>query len=240
VIGDGYGRTPRGVRCLLPLGALGLVGCPAIVTSVGSWAPDASTGTYLEAEDGELSAGFVVNTDPTASGGRYLEARSGTTSDDAPGMSRATYELAVPAAGTYVIWGRIRSPSTATNRFWVQVDGGPWLKWRITVGDIWFWDRLHDDMNYDTPLAFPLSAGMHQLAIANCVDGVELDRLYYTTGKEMPPGNTTPCSPPNSIELGGACVPSCGSQGGNNCGQAVCSGHTILPSYDCGVCCITP
>ena len=40
--------------------------------------PDASTGTYLEAEDGALSSGFVVKDDPTASGGRYLEVQTGS------------------------------------------------------------------------------------------------------------------------------------------------------------------
>ena len=140
--------------------------------------------------------GFLVGDDPTASAARYIEAQSGSTSDDAPGSSRATYDLMVETAGTYFIWGRIRSPSTSTNRLWVQVDGGAWLKSRITVGDIWFWNSFHDDTNYGVPLTFPLSAGAHQLVFANCVDGVELNRLYYTTGQETPPGNTTPCRPP--------------------------------------------
>jgi hypothetical protein len=241
-------------------GLIGALGCEASVTSVGSWTPDASTtigpeastltnleagtepdastGTYLEAESGALSGGFVVGNDPTASGGRYLEAEAGVTSDDGPGAARARYELTITTPGTYLVWGRIRSPSTSTNRFWVQVDGGTWFKWRITVGDIWFWDRFHDDVDYDTPMTFPLTAGAHELLLANCVDGVELDRLYYTSGQETPPGNTTPCHPPNSIELQGVCNPSCGAQGGNNCGADVCSGYPILQAYDCAVCCI--
>jgi hypothetical protein len=229
---------------LLPLAvASGLIAtliatlcCQATVASVGSWTP----GTYLEAESGELSAGFVVGDDLTASAGHFLEAQTGTMSEDAPGASHATYELKITTAGTYFIWGRIRSPSTSTNRFWVQLDGGTPFKWRITVGDIWFWDRLHDDFNYGTPLTFPLSAGTHTLVISNCVDGVELDRIFYTPNEETPPGNTTPCDPPNSIDLPGGCQPSCGSQGGDTCGPAACSGLPPLPAYDCDVCCIGP
>jgi hypothetical protein len=235
---------------LAACGVIAANGCDASITSVGSWTPDASraatpeasvaTGTYLEAESGALSAGFLVGDDPSASGGRYLEVQAGTTSEDAPGTSLATYELQVATAGTYFIWGRIRSPSTGTNRLWVQVDGGAWFKWRITVGDIWFWDRFHDDANYGVPLTFPLSAGTHALVLANCVDGVDLDRLYFTAGQETPPGNTTPCDPPNSIELEGTCFPSCGSQGGNTCGVTACSGLPALQAYDCDICCIGP
>ncbi len=215
-------------------GLIAVAGCEATVTSVGSW-------PYLEAEDGALSSGFVVKDDPTASGGRYIEVQSGSAPDDAaPGPSRATYELPITKTGTYFIWGRIRSPSTSANRFWVKVDDGSWYLWRITVGDIWFWDRFHDDMDYDTPLTFQLSAGTHQLLLANSVDGVDLDRLYYTTGPETPPGNTTPCDPPNSIELAGVCHPSCGSQGGNDCGVTECMGQPTLPAYDCDVCCVVP
>ncbi len=224
---------------IVTAGLIATIGCEATVTSVGSWTPDASTGTYLEAESGALTAGFIVGSDPTASAGRYLETQTGTTSETVAGTSRATYELTIAVAGTYFIWGRIRSPTTDTNRFWVQVDDGTPFKWRITVGDIWFWDRFHDDTNYDTPLTFVLSAGTHKLVLANCVDGVELDRLYYTTGQETPPGNTTRCNPPHSIELAGACHPSCGSQGGNACGVNECRGSPALQAYDCDVCCIS-
>jgi hypothetical protein len=216
-------------------------GCDATVVSVGSWTPDGSLiGTFVEAESGVLSTGFVVLDDPAASGGHYIETQAGASSEDSPGSSRATYELTVGATGTYFIWGRIRSPSVDVNRVWIQVDGGTWFKWRITVGDIWYWDRFHDNVDYGTPLTFALSAGTHTLTLANCVDGVDLDRFYYTMGQETPPGNSTLCDPPNSIEVGGKCFLSCGSQGGNACGTTDCSGRTPLPAYDCDVCCVGP
>jgi hypothetical protein len=40
--------------------------------------------------------------------------------------------------------------------------------------------------------------------------------------------------------MNGSCIPSCGSQGGNQCGMAICQGRTILPAYDCDVCCVVP
>ena len=115
------------------------------------------------------------------------------------------------------------------------------IKWRISVGDIWYWNAFHDNIAYETPAEFPLSAGNHRLTIANCVDGVDLDRLYYTLDpNDEPPGNDTPCFPPNSIEVAGVCQPSCGSQGGNGCTIGMCQGKPILPAYDCVLCCKTP
>jgi hypothetical protein len=194
----------------------------------------------LEAEGGQLSGGFTVGDDPSASGQHYIEPPIGESPPDQPGSARALYTLAASSPGVYLIWGRIRSPDPLHNRFWIQVDGGTWYQWRISTGEIWYWDPFHDNTNYGVPLKFELSAGSHELIIANSVDTVRLDRLYFTDLGDAPPGNDTPCHPPDSIDMGGVCFPSCGSQGGNTCGDLACSGLTILKAYDCGVCCIAP
>ena len=212
--------------------------CDSRLTSVGSWT---DSGHYLEAESGELSGGFEIGRDGAASDGRYLAPPFGVDSDMAPGSARAVYGFMVRTPGTYRIWGRIRSPSAESNRFWVKVDDLDWIKWRISVGDIWYWDAIHVNTSYGTPVDYELEVGPHLITIANAVDGVDLDRLYYTLDpKDVPPGNDTPCHPPHSIEIAGACQPSCGSQGGNQCGGAVCMGHNPFRAYDCAVCCIVP
>jgi hypothetical protein len=214
---------------------LGIAACQSQETRVGTWT---DSGHYLEAESAAISGGFSVSSEPAASGARILVAPSGVKSEELPGDARANYEFTVKTAASYRIWGRIRSPDAEHNRFWVQVDDGPWIKWRISVGEIWYWDAFHDDTDYGHPLEFPLAAGRHRLTLANCADNVELDRLYYTADpNDEPPGNDTPCDPPHSIELGGVCQPSCGSQGGNECG-AVCQNQAPMYAYDCGpLCC---
>jgi hypothetical protein len=193
---------------------------------------------YLEAEDGLLSGGFTIGMDPTASAGRYIEPPPGVSSLNQPGAAMAQYDISVAAGGTYIIWGRIHGPDVLHNRFWIQVDGGTWYTWRITTGDIWFWDAWHDDVQYGRPLTFVWNAGMHQISIANSADGVRLDRLYITAAGDEPPGNTTMCNPPHSIEVDGGCLPSCGSQGGNLCGVTECGGRPTFYAYDCTVCCV--
>jgi hypothetical protein len=209
--------------------------CEPVTTSVGAFSPDPNQ--YIEAERGELFGGFTIGSDPLASEARFIEPPAGVASDAEPGLARASYAFRVRAAGDYAIWGRLRSPGALNNRFWFRVDGGAWTKWRISVGDIWYWDDFHDDAQYGTPLVFSFSAGAHELVIANCVDGVELDRLYFSVTGDEPPGNETPCDPPHSIELEGRCLPSCGAQNGTTCDAVRCEGRELIDAYDCGVCC---
>lgn len=233
--------------------ALSALGCDASVTSVGAWAPiveqpePPSKSLYLEAESGELSAGFAISSDASASNGQYLEAALGTPlamDDKTPGPARSLYRFNAPEDGDYVIWGRIWSPSAATNRFFFQVDGGGWHQWRISTGTIWFWDDLHEGTNYYRPLIFPLTAGPHELLLGNAVTGVKLDRLYITADGDKPPGNDTPCYPPHSIDINRDCQPSCGSHANANnmtsCVASICQGREIVEAYDCGICCLVP
>jgi hypothetical protein len=219
-----------------------IAGCEARVTSVGAGTgPLVDRGVYLEAEDGQLSGGFAIGNDPEAKGGSFIEPPAGTPPPDQPGSANALYTFTVATPAKYVIWGRIHSPDATRNRLFVRIDAGTWYTWRIATGDIWYWDRIHDDRHYDVPLMFDLGTGPHELLVANAVDGVGLDVLYITSSGDVPlPNNSTPCRPPHSIEVGGICLPSCGSQGGNQCSDVLCRGRPIVAAYDCATCCNVP
>ena len=140
-----------------------------------------SNGIYLEAESGRLSGGFTVGDDPTASGGQFLAPPVGMTSNAQPGAARALYDITITTPGTYTVWGRIQSPDTSHNRFWVQVDGESWYNWYITTGEIWYWNRVHNNVDYYTRLTFELSAG--STSYLSPIDRWRrLDRLYFTPG----------------------------------------------------------
>jgi hypothetical protein len=230
--------TERRSKLALASSCLALsIGCDPVVSSVGAWEAETEASLYLEAEAGELSGGFDVGNDALASAGEFITPPPGVTSDETPGSARARYTFSLPEDGDYAIWGRLRAPGATSNRFWFQIDGGAWRQWRISVGDIWYWDDLHDGVDYGNALAFAMSAGAHELVFASAVPGVDLDRLYITAEGDVPAGNETPCSPPHSIELAGECLPSCGAQLGTSCGQRACEGKPVIAAYDCDVCC---
>jgi hypothetical protein len=233
--------TCSGCAELLPLA---LCACSAVDVSVGAYAPAApatpSSALYLEAEDASSLQGFSIVRDEGASEALCLAAPRDASEGREPGPARAVYDFHIGRSGQYVIWGRIRAPDADRNRFWFRLDGGGWFKWRISVGEVWYWDDLHDDMEYGTPLVFTLEEGDHQLVFADAVSGVELDRIYVTADGDQPPGNATPCSPPHSIEVGGQCLPSCGAQQGRMCGAVACAGRAQIEAYDCDICCMGP
>ena len=224
-----------GFAAVVALGSCGAISCAPQVTSVGEWSEPAAR--YFEAESGALSGGFFVGADDSASAREFLAGPELPVSDELPGDALAEYEFSLPAPGVYVIWGRIRSPGASSNRFWIRVDDEPWFKWRISVGDIWYWDDLHEDTAYATASMFDLTSGSHRLQVAFATSGAELDRFYVSALGDVPAGNETSCDPPHSIELDGVCHPSCGSQSGTLCGAVACSERTIFEAYDCDVCC---
>jgi hypothetical protein len=215
--------------------------CGRIETVVGELARDsgAPVSVYLEAESGRLAGGFTIETDPAASGGKYILPPAGVQSPQSPGNASAEYVFSVQSSRTYLLWGRIRAPTVSSNSFWVSMDDGPSSIWHLSTGVIWFWGTVTSGTDYTQPNQYPLSAGTHRLVFRNAADGVGLDILYVTVPGDMPPGNHTPCQPPNSIELAdGGCEPSCGSHGRDTtCGQLACAGQPALPAYDCFICC---
>jgi hypothetical protein len=228
--------TLRVHSTLALLALLAALGCN-VETQVG--AEIAAVPVYLEAEDGTLTGGFSVESDPHASGGKFI-APPAVPSTNTPGPASAAYSFrTIAPRDIYVIWGRIHSPGVLNNSFWISVDNGPFTQWRLSTGVIWFWGPITRDADYGNPIHYPLDAGLHQLVVRNSATEVGLDRLYIQLAPGItPPGNDTPCDPPNSIELdGGGCSPSCGSLLGTSCGAQTCAGFVPLPAYDCAVCC---
>ncbi len=194
---------------------------------------------YIEAEKGTLS-GFTIESDPATSGGEYILPPADSQLGSTPGDASAAYTFTV-AAGTYFVWGRIRSPTVDNNTLWMTLDDGPTHLWRLSTGVIWFWGRVTEGKMYFQPLSFALDAGPHSLVVGNADSNTGLDRIYVTSLGDKPvPANDTPCDPPNSIQLeDGGCEASCGSQGNADCvaSRQDCGGNPVLVAYDCAVCC---
>jgi hypothetical protein len=215
--------------------------CGRVITEVGeelAAQPDAActpTSFYIDMASGALSGGFSIQTDVDA--GEYLSPPA-AESTQVPGVASADYTFSISCGATYLLWGRIHGPGALNNSFWLSLDDEPFYQWRLSTGVIWYWRPVTRDLEYKSPIQYALDAGVHRLTIRNSANGVGLQRLFVAIPRDMPPGNDTPCDPPNSIQLeDGGCEPSCGSHGNTNCGAIACAGQPPLVSYDCTVCC---
>lgn len=78
----------------------------------------------LEAESGTLSTPMTVGTDSTTPGLQYVWVPETTPSnlDPVQNGGYARYSFTVPKTDAYVVWGRLRPPTTGTGSFFLGLD----------------------------------------------------------------------------------------------------------------------
>ncbi|WP_372679925.1 hypothetical protein [Desulfosarcina sp.] len=144
---------------------------------------------WIEAEDGDLQLPMEIGADPSASAGGYVWVPEGTGSFTYPSVNAgyAEFYFEVPEAGDYIIWGRQISNDSASDSFFVSVDGQEELVWHTKLGGqgVWTWDVVSDrdvDAPRDAtnPQVYWLEAGFHTLTIRQGEDGTRLDTIAIT------------------------------------------------------------
>lgn len=140
----------------------------------------------LEAEEGTLTAPMTVVSDSSTSACEYIHTTSGTG-------GKVTFNLDIPTAGDYVIWGHAYGLGNSADSFCVSMDGGTTATWDISQGG-WVWDRVSNRGGMD-PVIYPLTAGQHTLTISQRETGARLDVIEVTSDMNHRPGPLTPCGP---------------------------------------------
>lgn len=141
-------------------------------------------GTFLEAESGLVVVDMVTAKDESASGRAYV------WTPGEPGQRNTTagsilWDLTVDKAATYYLWGRVLTPTSSDDSFYVRVVGGAGegvggIEWHTGTRRTWSWSSARDK-NAGEPTGLPLPAGRIRLEIRTREDGAKLDRLYLTT-----------------------------------------------------------
>jgi hypothetical protein len=105
----------------------------------------------------------------------------------------ATYAFNIGTAGSYRIWGRVRTATTDNDSFWVRVDEGTWYQWNnIPTGAGWHWDDVHNSGAMDATLDFDVTAGEHTLSIAYRELGTDIDKILITDDAALVPTGEGP------------------------------------------------
>jgi glucuronoarabinoxylan endo-1,4-beta-xylanase len=148
---------------------------------------------WLEAEFRTMGSLWETHSDSTASNGKHVTVQSGYNStDNAPTDTSGyiTYGFKINESGTYTVWGRVKTPTTDDDAFWVKMDSEAWFSWdSITPSTSWTWAKI------DT---FALNEGGHSFTVAYKKDGALLDKLFITRTDSIPSGmgglayNTSP------------------------------------------------
>jgi hypothetical protein len=161
-----------------------------------------SSPIWMEAEDGDLQWPMAIGDETAASAGGYVGVAEGTGSvfsaSDSNGV--AQYQFDVPEAGNYVIWGRQMSSDSASDSFFVSVDGQADMVWYTKLGGqgVWTWDVVSnrsegDPRDESNPQLYWLAAGFHTLTIKHRDDGTKLDVIVITN--DLNTGSADLCVP---------------------------------------------
>jgi hypothetical protein len=149
--------------------------------------PTPNPNTYLpiEAESGLLTSPMRTVANSLASGGYYIEVPN-TTFGLNNNKGAAAFTFSIPVTGSYVIWGRVMGPDSASNSFYAQMDSGTLYTWDIPVGNSPVWVRV-SNVGGPNPVSFNLSAGTHTFTISGREDGTRLDKLVVTNDLNYTP-----------------------------------------------------
>jgi hypothetical protein len=107
----------------------------------------------------------------------------------------ATFNVMAPAAGTYVVWGKVLSPSFAADSFFVSVNGGPEDVYDDAEGKWspnWQWTVVNGRNGSSTPNAIPvrtfnLVAGVNSIVFRGREMGSLLDEILVTNDLSFVP-----------------------------------------------------
>ena len=149
----------------------------------GSGNPGGSA-VWLEAERGTVGSNWSDNVpDSTASAGQYVVSPSVQSLTSAPTTAAGWVQLPfnAPAAGTYNVWFRKKTPTADDDSFWIRMDTGGWTNWNsMGSSSSWTWVKA--------PTTYNISAGNHSFVVGLRENGAQLDKVYLTTGSDTPSG----------------------------------------------------
>jgi hypothetical protein len=169
--------------CLLAVGSCSLAGLadpPQASSSTGSGASGSGgsgpASLFYEAEDAGLYGSFVIGDDPDASNGKYVYVPVGVSCSD--GLSEVVFDVALDAAGTYVVWARVSTNSSDHDSFFVSVDMGQEAVFRVPTLGPFVEEGVSDSASeVKAAIHYPWDAGDHRIVFKCRTAGAFLDRI---------------------------------------------------------------
>lgn len=150
----------------------------ALITLNTAWA--AVDEIAFEAEDADqIQPPMMIVEDKGASGGKAIVSNVGR-------QGWAIYEIEIPKANTYYMWGHVIAPDGVSDSFFVTFDeeergndnGNPNI-WDVAQGVNWHWDQV--DGRGVGIRQFKLDEGVHVLKIWTRENNTKLDAIFMST-----------------------------------------------------------
>ncbi len=138
---------------------------------------------FVEAETGVLTPPMYVTVgDTSASGAKFIRSSSSN-------VGTSSYLVAIPAAGSYRLWGRLQLMASVPPKFYVSIDGQPEDLLTGQAAQPWHWRET--TLQNGAPRSYALTAGIHTITIRSGTGNSYLDQLFLTNDPATNPGGGT-------------------------------------------------
>lgn len=172
------------------------VGFPYVGSApkIGAWDSPSTTSVsttaallklYLDSSDAFLSGKVTTGFDAGAKNGNYFYVPLGNGRNYMiPPPGTATFKFQLPTTDDYVIWVKVKSPSTADQGYHVYDGKGKWIKWLAGVHTSWTWVKITQG---DSPAMFAFEQGANEFKMAWYDDNVKVDQVLITNDRSFNP-----------------------------------------------------
>ncbi len=161
----------------------------------------------IEAEMADtIEAPMIVADDDAASGGQFIWVE-GPPVTGGGGEGWAEYNIHMPEAGTYALWGKVIAWDGNSDSFWVtwqpadpdedaQATQNTEFRWSVAQSAEWHWDRINHWLDGGTfEREWEIDAGETTLRIAVREDAAMLDVIYITDNLSEDEAEVNPRDP---------------------------------------------
>ncbi|MBC7660496.1 MAG: hypothetical protein H7249_12430 [Chitinophagaceae bacterium] len=98
-----------------------------------------------------------------------------------------TFTLNAKSAGTYFVWARVKTPTSASKQFFVQANGKDTVPFLLPVtGSEWKWFQVMKTVNkVEGPYSFVAAAGAQSIKILFSQGGTSINQVVITTRSDF-------------------------------------------------------
>ncbi len=148
------------------------------ITVSNSTVSSGSVRLGLDSSEASLTGIMTIGNDLQAQKGSYFYVPAGSGRNYyIPPAAAAVFNFQLPKTDNYVIWARIKSPTSANQAQHIYNGKGKWFYWAAGVNTDWTWVKIKDG---NTDAIFPFTQGANQFQIGWLDDNVKVDQVMVT------------------------------------------------------------
>ncbi len=139
----------------------------------------------LDSSDATLSGKLVSGYDAQALKSSYFYVPIGSGKNyTVPPPAAATFSFQLPKSDSYVVWAKIKAPTSSNQRYYIYNGNGKWFSWITGIQQEWKWVKVSEA---SSSTVFNFVKGNNQFKMAWLDENVKVDQVFITNNLNATP-----------------------------------------------------